>query len=183
MYEYNKHIDNTNNNPPKIDKKFLDALSEFIQSVESELDIMLPGSASLQFLSYYKVIDYIISQKLSKNIIIRLLCPLDEDSGRLTKQLVPFVGHKSIKLSLPKTSANSLFFIRDKKDIFSFSIDIQKQQQYDNKKNNRENNKDSNTIFSVNDWVYSNNVSIVKNTSYCFDMIWEEKENYDRIIK
>jgi hypothetical protein len=111
---------------------------------------MLPGSASLQFLSYYKIIDYIISQKLAKNIIIKLLCPLDEDSARITKQLVPFVGYKSIKLSLPKTSANSLlFFIRDKKDIFSFSIDIQKQQQqqYDNKKNNRENNKDSNTIF------------------------------------
>jgi signal transduction histidine kinase len=183
MYEYNERTDNNHDNPSKIDKKFLDALSEFIQSIESEFDIMLPRSASLQFLSYYKIIDYIISQKLSKNIIIRLLCPLDEDSGRLTKQLVPFVGYKSIKLSLPKTSANSLFFIRDKKDIFSFSIDIQKQQQYDNKKNNRENNKDSNTIFSVNDWVYSKNVSIVRNTAYCFDMIWEEKENYDKIIK
>ena len=145
-------------------------MSEFIQSIESELDIMLPRSASLQFLSYYKIIDYIISQKLNHNIIIRLLCPLDEDSGRLTKQLVPFVGYKSIKLSLPKTLANSLFFVRDKKDIFSFIIDIQKQQQYDNKKN-RENNKDNNTIFSVNDWVYSNNISIVKNTSYCFDLI------------
>jgi hypothetical protein len=99
-----------------------------------------------------------------------LLCPLDEDSGRLTKQLVPFVGYKSIKLSSPKTLANSLFFVRDEKAIFSFTIDIQKQQQYDNKKN-RENNKDSNTIFSVNDWVYSNNISIVKNTSYCFDLI------------
>jgi signal transduction histidine kinase len=150
---------------------------------------MLPGSASLQFLSYYKIINFIISQKLSKNIIIKLLCPLDEESGRLTKQLVPFVRYKSIKLSLPKTSANSLFFIRDKKDIFSFSIDIQKQkqqqQQYDNnnKNNNRENNKDSDTIFSVNDWIYSKNVSIVRNAVYCFDMIWEEKENYDKIIK
>jgi hypothetical protein len=163
MYEYNEYTDNNYNNPSKIDKKFLDALSEFIKSIESEMDIMLPVSASLQFLSYYKIIDYIISQKLAKNIIIKLLCPLDEDSGRLTKKLVPFVGYKSIKLSLPKTSANSLlFFIRDKKDIFSFSIDIQKQQQqYDNKKNNRENNKDSNTIFSVNDWLYSKNVSIV----------------------
>ena len=101
----------------------------------------------------------------------------------LTKQLVPFVGYKSIKLSLPKTSANSLFFIRDKTDIFSFSIDIQKRQQYDNKKNNRENNKDTDTIFSVNDWSYSKNVSIVRNAVYCFDLIWEEKENYDRIIK
>jgi signal transduction histidine kinase len=182
MYEYDKRTDDNHDNPSKIDKKFLDALSEFIQSIESELDIMLPRSASLQFLSYYKIIDYIISQKLNHNIIIRLLCPLDEDSGRLTKQLVPFVGYKSIKLSLPKTLANSLFFVRDKKAIFSFTIDIQKQQQYDNKKN-RENNKDSNTIFSVNDWVYSNNISIVKNTSYCFDLIWEEKENYDRIIK
>jgi hypothetical protein len=150
---------------------------------------MLPGSASLQFLSYYKIINFTISQKLSKNIIIKLLCPLDEESGRLTKQLVPFVRYKSIKLSLPKTSANSLFFIRDKKDIFSFSIDIQKQkqqqQQYDNnnKNNNRENNKDSDTIFSVNDWIYSKNVSIVRNAVYCFDMIWEEKENYDKIIK
>jgi signal transduction histidine kinase len=187
MYEYDEHIDNTNSNPSKIDKKFLDALSEFIRSVEFEMDIMLPVSASLQFLSYYKIIDYIISQKLAKNIIIKLLCPLDEESGRLTRQLVPFVGYKSIKLSLPKTSVNSLFFIRDKQDIFSFSIDIQKQQQqqYDdnNKKNNRENNKDSNTIFCVNDWSYSKNVSIVRNAIYCFDLIWEEKENYDKIKK
>jgi hypothetical protein len=127
MYGYNEH-NNSNSNLPKIDKKFLDALSEFMQSVESEMDIMLPGSASLRFLSHYKTIDHIISQKLSKNIIIKLICPLDEDSRNLTKQLVPFVGYKSIKLSLPTTSANSLFFIRDKKDIFSFSIDIQKQQ-------------------------------------------------------
>src|SRR5690242_2498556 len=99
MYEYNEHIDkdtkNSNDNPLKIDKNFLDELSKFIQSVESEIDIMLPGSASLQFLWYYKIIDYIISQKLAKNIIIRLLCPLDENSARLTKQLVPFIGYRS----------------------------------------------------------------------------------------
>ena len=38
-----------------MEKKFLDALSEFIRSVESEMDIMLPGSASLRFLSHYKI--------------------------------------------------------------------------------------------------------------------------------
>ena len=183
MYEYNERTDNNNNNPPKIDKKFLDTLSEFIHSVELEMDIMLHGSASLQFLSHYKIIDYVISQKLSKNIIIKMLCPVDEDSRKLTNQLVPFVGYKSIKLSLPKTSANSLFFIRDKQDIFSFSVDILKQQQqYDNNEN-RENNKYCDTIISVNDWSYSKNVSIVRNTVYCFDLIWEEKENYDKIIK
>jgi signal transduction histidine kinase len=183
MYKYNEHTDNNNNkdNPSTIDKKFLDALSEFIQSVESEMDIMLPGSASLQFLSYYKIIDHIISQKLAKNIIIKLLCSLDEDSGRLTKQLVPFVGYRSIKLSLPKTSANSLLFIRDKQDIFSFSMDIRKKQQHDESK--RENHKASDTIFSVNDWFYSENISIVINAVYCFDIIWEEKENHDKTIK
>jgi signal transduction histidine kinase len=176
MDDYSEHIIN---NPPKIGKKFLDTLSEFIHSVESEIDIMLPGSASLRFLSYYKIIDHIMSQKLSKNIIIKMLCPLDEDSIRLTKQLVPFVGYKSIKLSLPKTSVSSLFFIRDKQDIFSFSIDIQKQQ-YDIE--NRE-NTNSNTIFSVNDWLYSKNVSLVKNSVSCFDIVWEEKENYDKMIE
>jgi hypothetical protein len=102
MYEYNEHTDNNNNkdNPSTIDKKFLDALSEFIQSIESEMDIMLPGSAYLQFLSYYKIIDYIISQKLAKNIIIKLLCSLDEDSGRLIKQLVPFVFVKQYTTSI-----------------------------------------------------------------------------------
>src|SRR5919198_1869702 len=179
MHDYNEH---TNNNPPKIDNKFLGVLYEFIHSVESELDIMLPESASLQFMSYFKIIDHIISQKLSKNIIIKLLRTLDEDSRKLTKQLVPFVGYKSIKLSLPKGSANSLLLIRDKQDIFSFSIDIQKQQ-YDNKENNRENKNINNTIFSVNDWLYSKNVSTVRNTVYCFDIMWEEKENYDKIVK
>jgi len=176
MYEYNEHTGNSNNyKQSKIDKNFLDALAEFIQSVKSELDMMLPGSVSLQFLSYYKVIDYIVSQKLAKNIIIRLLCPVDEDSTRLTKQLVPFVGYRSIKLSLPKTPSNSLFFIRDKQDIFSFSMDIQRPQQH--------NNKDCDTIFSVNNWSYSNDISIVRNTVYCFDLIWQEKENYDKTVK
>jgi signal transduction histidine kinase len=188
MHEYNERTNNTNINTnnyysPKIDKKFIDALSEFIQSVEFEVDIMLPGSVSLQFLSYYKIIDYIISQKLAKNIIIKLLCPLEENSSSITKQLVPFVGYRSIKLSLPNTSANSLMFIRDKQDIFSFSIDIHnKQQQYDESKREY-NNDDSNTIFSVNDWFYSENASMVTNAVYCFDIIWEEKENHDKIIK
>ena len=183
MYEHNQHTDNISNST-KIDKKFLDALYEFIHSVKFELDIMLPGFASLRFLAYYKIIDYIISQKLSKNIIIRMLCPLDEDNGKLTKRLVAFIGYKSIKPTLPKTSTNSLFFIRDKQDIFSFSIDIQKQQQYYREKDNSENNsKDSGTIFFVNDWSYCENISIVRNTSYCFDTIWEEEENYDKILK
>jgi signal transduction histidine kinase len=113
-----------------------------------------------------------------------MLCPLDKDYGKLTKQLVRFIGYKSIKPTLPKTSTNSLFFIRDKQDIFSFSIDTKKQQQYYNKKvNNQNNNKDSDTIFFVNDWSYCENVSIVRNTSYCFDTIWEEKENYEGIVK
>jgi hypothetical protein len=65
MHEDNKHTENNNNNvhTSKIDKEFLDRLSEFIQSVESEMDIMLPGIESLQFLSSYKIIDYVISQK------------------------------------------------------------------------------------------------------------------------
>jgi signal transduction histidine kinase len=74
-------------------------------------------------------------------------------------------------------------FIRDKQDIFSFSIDIHnKQQQYDESKREY-NNDDSNTIFSVNDWFYSENASMVTNAVYCFDIIWEEKENHDKIIK
>jgi nitrogen-specific signal transduction histidine kinase len=177
MYGYNKHSDDNNkDNSSRIDKKFLDALSGFIQSVELEMDIILPGFTSLQFLSYYNIIDYIISQKLSKNIIIKMLCPLDEDSGKLTKQLVPFIGYKSIKLSLPKTSSNSLLFIRDKRDIFSFSVQ-QKVQQNDKE------NKGSDTIFYVNDWSYSKSFSTVRNTLYCFDIIWQEKEVYNKIIR
>jgi signal transduction histidine kinase len=174
----NKDIIN-NKNPPKIEKEFLDALSEFICSVESEMDIIIPGSASLRFLSHYKIIDHIIAQKLSKNIIIKMLCPMNEESTRLVKQLAPFVGHKSIKLSLPRTSTGSSFFVRDKHDIFSFSIDIHKQK---NDMENRE-NTNSNAAFSVNDWIYSKSVSLIRNAVYCFDLIWEEKENYDRIMK
>ena len=97
--------------------------------------------------------------------------------------MVAFIGYKSIEPTLPKTSTNSLFFIRDKRDIFSFSIDIQKRQQYYSEKDNSENNnKDNDTIFFVNDWSYCENISIVRNTSYCFDTIWEEKENYDKLM-
>jgi two-component sensor histidine kinase len=174
----------SNNNPQTIDKKFLDALFEFIHSVESEIDIMLPESASLQFLSYCKIIDYLISQKLSKNIIIKMLCPFDENSRKLIKQIIPFIVYQSIKLSSHKTTAatvpNSLLFIRDKQDIFSFSIDIH---QYDKENKDYNENKNKNSIFSVNDWLYSKNVSVVKNSVSCFDIVWEEKENYDKMIE
>jgi hypothetical protein len=128
MHDYNVHIadnNNTNTNTnnyfqPKMDNKFLDRLSKFIQSVESEMDIMLSASSSLQFLSYYKIIDDIISQKLTKNMIIRLLSAFDEDRTRLTKHLIPFIGYRSIKSSLPKSSPNSLLFTRDKQIFFFF---------------------------------------------------------------
>ena len=175
----------SNNNPQKIDKKFLDALFEFIHSVGSEIDIMLPESASLQFLSYCKIIDYLISQKLNKNIIIKMLCPFDDNSRKLIKQIVPFIVYQSIKLSSHKTAAaatvpNSLVFIRDKQDIFSFSIDIH---QYDKENKDYNENKNKNSIFYVNDWLYSKNVSVVKNSVSCFDIVWEEKENYDKMIE
>ena len=175
----------SNNNPQAIDKRFLDTLFEFIHSVQSEIDIMLPESASLQFLSYCKIIDYLISQKLSKNIIIKMLCPFDENSKKLIKQIVPFIVYQSINLSSHKTAAaatvpNSLLFIRDKHDIFSFSIDIQ-QNDKENKDDNGKKNK--NSIFSVNDWLYSKNGSVVNNAVSCFDVIWEEKENYDKMVE
>ena len=178
MCEYNEHTGINNNNyyQSKVDKKFLDRLSKFIQSVESEMDIMLPGYASLQCLSYYKIMDYVISQKLAKNIVIRLLCPFDEDSTRLTKHLVPFIGYRSIKPSLPNSSSNSLLFIRDRQDIFSFSVNIQGQ-------SHQLGNEDSNIIFSLDNWSYSKAISIVRNAVYCFDLIWEEKENTDKTIK
>jgi two-component sensor histidine kinase len=178
MHEDNKHTQNNNNNvhTSKIDKEFLDRLSEFIQSVESEMDIMLPGIESLQFLSSYKIIDYVISQKLAKNIIIRLLCPFDENSTGLMKNLIPFVGYRSIKTSLPNTQSNSLFFIRDKHDIFSFSINM-KAQPY-----RQDFQGGDNTIY-LDSCSYSNDVSIVRNTVYCFDLLWEEKESHDKTIK
>ena len=43
--------------------------------------------------------------------------------------------------------------------------------------------KTSDTIFSLNNWSYSKDISIVRNTVYCFDLIWEEKENHDKTIK
>jgi len=165
MYENNKHTAGINNNNyyhSKMDKNFFDRLSEFIQSVESEMYIMLPGITSLQFLSYYKIIDYVISQKLAKNIIIKLLCPFNEDSTRLIKHLVPFIGYRSIKPSLSKTSLNSVFFIRDKQDIFSFSVNMQLQP-------HQHNNQDNDTIFSLDNWSYYNDISILKYISYCFD--------------
>jgi signal transduction histidine kinase len=69
-----------------------------------------------------------------------------------------------------------VFFIRDKQDIFSFSVNMQLQP-------HQHNNQDNDTIFSLDNWSYSNDISIVKNTAYCFDLIWEEKENHDKTIK
>jgi signal transduction histidine kinase len=162
-------------NQPIINKGFLDALFEFIRSVESELDIMLPQSSSLQYLSNNRVIDYLITQRLSKNVIIRLLCAFDENTFETIKKSVPFIGYKSIKLSSPITEASSLVFIRDKQDIFSFSINAL---QDDNEDRKKEDN-----IFSIEDWVYSKNISLVNNAVSTFEVIWEEKDNYEKIIK
>ena len=112
-----------------------------------------------------------------------MLSPFDENSRKLIKHTVPFIVYKSVKLKSTKTaatSANSLLFIRDKHDIFSFSIDIQ-QNDKENKDGNEKKNK--NSIFSVNDWLYSKNGSVVNNAVSCFDVIWEEKENYDKMVE
>jgi signal transduction histidine kinase len=170
-----------NNNPRTIDKGFFDALLEFIRSVESELDIMLPHSSSLQFLSYYKVIDYLITQRRRKNIIIRSLCAFDDNTTKIIRKIVPFIGYKSIKPVSTKTGDVSLVFIRDKQDIFSISIVMR---QYDKmNKDDIENEKNDNNIFSIVDWMYSKNISLVKNAISSFEVIWEEKDNYDKIIK
>ena len=113
---------------------------------------------------------------MAKNIIIRLLCAFDEDSTRLTKHLVPFIGYRSIKSSLPKSTSNSLLFIRDRQDIFSFSVNMQGQ-------SHQLNNQDSSFIFSLDNWSYSKDVPIVRNAVYCFDLIWEVKENNDKTNK
>ena len=180
MYEYNKNTGNNSNNnnnyQSKIDKKFLNRLYKFIRSVESEMDLLVAGSASLDFLSTYKIFDYVISQKLSKNIIIRLLCPFEGDSSRLVKHIVPFIGYRSIKPSLPKSSSNSLLVIGDKQNIFSFSINVQQQSYPDDGEGN-------NLIFSLDNWSYSKDIALVRNTVYCFDLIWEEKEINDKTIK
>lgn len=164
-----------------INKGFLDALFEFIRSVESELDIMLPQSSSLQYLSNNKVIDYLITQRLGKNVIIRLLCTFDENTIETIKKLVPFIGYKSIKLSSPITEASSLVFIRDKQDIFSFSINALQDDK--NNKHDIEDRKKEDNIFSIDDWVYSKNISLVNNAVSTFEVIWEEKDNYEKIIK
>jgi signal transduction histidine kinase len=168
-------------NQPMINKGFLDALFEFIRSVESEMDIMLPQSSSLQYLSNNKVIDYLITQRLGKNVIIRLLCTFDEDTFETIKKLVPFIGYKSIKLSLPIPEASSLVFIRDKLDIFSFSINALQDDK--NNKHDIEDRKKGDNIFSIDDWVYSKNISLVNNAVSTFEVIWEEKDNYEKIIK
>ena len=164
-----------------INKGFLDALFEFIRSVESELDIMLPQSSSLQYLSNNKVIDYLITQRLGKNVIIRLLCTFDENTIETIKKLVPFIGYKSIKLSSPITEVGSLVFIRDKQDIFSFSINALQDDK--NNKHDIEDRKKGDNIFSIDDWVYSKNISLVNNAVSTFEVIWEEKDNYEKIIK
>ncbi|HEX2067131.1 MAG TPA: HAMP domain-containing sensor histidine kinase, partial [Nitrososphaeraceae archaeon] len=51
----------------------------------------------------------------------------------------------------------------------------------ENKDYNEDKNK--NSIFTVNDWLYSKDVSLVKNSVSCFDIVWEEKENYDKMIE
>ena len=170
-----------NNNPRIKDKGFLDALLKFIGSVESELDIVLPHSSSLQFLSHYKVVDYLITQRRRKNIIIRLLCTLDDNTANIVRKMVPFIGCKSIKPTSTKTSDVSLVFIRDKQDIFSISISMQYFEKM-NKGNIENGNKDHN-IFSIDDWVYSKSTSLVKNAVSSFEVIWEEKDNYDKISK
>jgi len=95
--------------------------------------------------------------------------------------MVPFIGYKSIKPASNKTGVISLVFIRDKQDIFSISINMQ---HYDimNKDYIEIGNK-VDSIFSIDDWVYSKNNSLVKSTVSSFEIIWDEKDNYDKIIK
>jgi signal transduction histidine kinase len=171
----------SNNSISRItDEGFLDSLLEFIRSAESELDIMLPHSSALHLLSY-KVIDYLITQRRQKNILIRLICVFDDSTSNIIRKMVPFLGYKSIKPASTQAVAIPLVFIRDKQDIFSISIN---KHQYDKKGSNDTNDGNiDNSIISHDDWMYSKNISLVNNLVSSFELIWEEKDNYDRIIK
>lgn len=165
-----------------MDKAFIEKLNHFIESVESEMDVMLSGPSSLCFLTNYKIIENVMSQKLSKNINMRVLCPQNEDAILITNHLVPFIGYRSIKLSLPKSLPNSILFIKDKQNLFSFSVKVQNHNQNQNQ-SNKHNSQVENHIFSLDSWAYSEVYAIVKNAVYCYDLIWEEKESNDKIIK
>jgi hypothetical protein len=93
--------------------------------------------------------------------------------------MVPFLGYKSIKPASTQAVAIPLVFIRDKQDIFSISIN---KHQYDKKSSNDTDDR-NNSIISHDDWMYSKNISLVNNLVSSFELIWEEKDNYDRIIK
>jgi len=69
-----------------------------------------------------------------------------------------------------------LVLIKDKHDIFSFSLFVQSQ-------SHSHNDQDYNTIYSLDNWSYSKDISIVRNAVYCFDLIWEEKENTDKTLR
>ncbi|HJR47347.1 MAG TPA: HAMP domain-containing sensor histidine kinase, partial [Nitrososphaeraceae archaeon] len=77
---------------------------------------------------------------------------------------------------LPKSSSNSLFLIKDKQDIFSISVNMERQSyQHDS--------QDIDTVFILDNWIYSKNISIVRNAIYSFDLIWEEKEKNEKTVK
>lgn len=148
-----------------MDKAFIEKLNHFIESVESEMDVMLSGPSSLCFLTNYKIIENVMSQKLSKNINMRVLCPQNEDAILITNHLVPFIGYRSIKLSLPKSLPNSILFIKDKQNLFSFSVKVQNHNQNQNQ-SNKHNSQVENHIFSLDSWAYSEVYAIVKNAVY-----------------
>ena len=88
---------------------------------------------------------------------------------RLTKCLVPFIGYRLTRPSLPMSPSNSLLFIRYKQDLFSILVNIQGQ-------SHRPVNEDCNTILSLDKWSYSKDMPVVRNAVYSFDLIGEEKK-------
>lgn len=180
MYERNHNesngLLNRYGNHLKIDKVFLDKLFDLLDLANSELDIMLVGSNSLRFLIEYKIIDSVVSQKLSKNIAIRMLCSIDAEKKLLQKYLVPYIGIESLKLSLPKSSMNLIMFTKDKKELFCFSLNSQRASS-----NNSDQYNDPR--FSLEEWSISDQIPLVNTSVLCFDLLWKEKEIRDNLVK
>jgi signal transduction histidine kinase len=160
----------------KINKAFLDRISNFVELAHSELDIVLLGNDSLRFVIDCKIVDFIVSQKLSKNMVIRILCSIAAEKKLLQKYIVPFIGFDSVKLTLPESSMSLIQFTRDKKELVCFSFNR-------NRTLSTNQNQVKRSSFKVEEWFFTDQIPFVKSCVLSFEMLWQEKEKKDNLLK
>lgn len=152
-------------------KKATRTLLDLARSIKEEAQILLPNDRAVVNLEKLGLIDLIEEIGLTRDVKIRLICPITEVNSKTIKE----ISQKAPKISIQNgTSSTSLMFIVDSSKFLCSEISRPAADEFAN---------------SIGFTVYSNSKESVESIKTFFNLLWEQQlrneelKNADRMQK